>query len=142
MGTPRALRGSLQRFCRSLAKKACMSRWGPAIGQCKASVPSGIERALESLCYGWSMFSNPALDRLTDQALLDQFGNLVQQGHHHTLALLRHIDVIDRRKLWAKYGHPSMFDFCVSRHHMSSRPLSSASVPREPPGAFPCCSRW
>ena len=57
--------------------------------------------------------------QMTDQALIDQFGNLVQQGHHHTVALLRHIDVIDRRKLWAKYGHPSLFEFCVARHHMS-----------------------
>lgn len=65
------------------------------------------------------MSSINSLDRLTDQALLDQFGDLVQQGHHHTIALLRHIDAIDRRKLWAKYGHPSLFDFCVGRHHMS-----------------------
>src|SRR5688572_11096028 len=62
---------------------------------------------------------SPFLDKLTDQALLDQFGALVQRGHQHTLALLRHIDAIDTRKLWAKYGHPSMFDLCVSRYPMS-----------------------
>ena len=65
------------------------------------------------------MSSHSSLDGLTDQALLDQFGRLVHQDHHHTLALLRHIEAIDRRKLWAKYGHPSMFDLCVSRYHMS-----------------------
>jgi len=65
------------------------------------------------------MSANHPLEKLTDQALLDQFSDLVQQSHHHTAALLRYIDVIDRRKLWAKYGHPSLFDFCVSRHHMS-----------------------
>lgn len=65
------------------------------------------------------MSSNPTLDQLTDQSLLDQFGILVQRGNDHTAALLRHIDAIDRRQLWASYGHPSMFDFCVSRHHMS-----------------------
>src|SRR6187200_3001261 len=65
------------------------------------------------------MSSTTLLESLTDQALLDQFGDLVQQGHHLTVALLRHIDVIDRRKLWAKYGHPSLFDFCVARHRMS-----------------------
>ena len=65
------------------------------------------------------MSSNPSLDRLTDQALLAQFGDLVQKDQQHTAALLRHIDVIDRRQLWAQYGHPSMFDLCVVRYHMS-----------------------
>jgi len=59
------------------------------------------------------------LGRLTDQALLDQFGGLVQLDQRHTENLLRHIAEIDRRQLWAKYGHPSLFDFCLSRFHMS-----------------------
>src|SRR6186713_196976 len=59
------------------------------------------------------------LDRLSDEVLLCQFGDLVQQDQRRTASLLRHIDVIDRRKLWAKRGHPSMFDFCVARYHMS-----------------------
>src|SRR5688572_27879225 len=65
------------------------------------------------------MTSTPSLDRLSDQALLCQFGDLVQRDHDHTASLLRHIDAIDRRKLWAKQGHPSMFDFCVARYNMS-----------------------
>ena len=65
------------------------------------------------------MPSNPSLERLSDQALLCQFGDLVQQDQDRTASLLRHIDAIDRRKLWAKQGHPSMFDFCVARYHMS-----------------------
>ena len=91
------------------------------------------------------MSSNPLLDRLTDQALLDQFGDLVQQGHHHTAALLRHIDVIDRRKLWAKYGHPSLFDFCVSRHHMSestaAKRIGAARAARRFPVLFEMVGR-
>jgi len=70
-------------------------------------------------CYAWWMLSKPALDRLTDQALLDQFGDLVRQDRQHTASLLKHIDEIDRRKLWAKYGHSCLFDFCVARYHMS-----------------------
>src|SRR5688572_26484220 len=65
------------------------------------------------------MNSTPPLKRLTDQALLSQFGELVHKDNHHTAHLLRHIDAIDRRQLWAKQGHPSMFDFLVARHHMS-----------------------
>src|SRR5688572_2542517 len=65
------------------------------------------------------MTSNLALDRLSDDVLLCQFGTLIQQDHRRTASLLRHLDAIDRRKLWAKRGHPSMFEFCVSRYHMS-----------------------
>src|SRR5688572_21186329 len=65
------------------------------------------------------MFSQSALDSLNDRALLSQFGDLVRQDHEGKANLLRHIDVIDRRKLWAKLGHPSLFDFLVARYHMS-----------------------
>ena len=65
------------------------------------------------------MTSNPALDRLSDDVLLCQFGDLVQQDQRRTASLLKHIDAIDQRKLWAKRGHPSMFEFCVARYRMS-----------------------
>ncbi len=63
--------------------------------------------------------SNPRLERLSDQALLSEFNELVRQDQHHVASLLRHIDVIDRRKLWARRGHSSLFDFLVRRYHMS-----------------------
>ena len=56
---------------------------------------------------------------MNDQALLSQFGDLVRQSHEGKANLLHHIDVIDRRKLWARLGHPSLFDFLVIRYHMS-----------------------
>src|SRR5688572_6840084 len=51
-----------------------------------------------------------SLESLSDRTLLGQFGDLVQQDCEGNAQLLRYIDVIDRRKLWAKQGHPSMFD--------------------------------
>src|SRR5688572_23290424 len=65
------------------------------------------------------MTSTPALDTLSDHALLCQFGDLVERDRQGTADLLRHVDAIDRRQLWAKQGHPSLFDFCVTRYHMS-----------------------
>ena len=65
------------------------------------------------------MSTLPSFENLSYQALLHQFGDLVQQDQHHTATLLRHIDAIDRRQLWAKQGYPSMFAVCVSRYHMS-----------------------
>src|SRR6186997_3337160 len=59
------------------------------------------------------------LESLNDSALLSQFGDLVRQDHEGNANLLRHIDAIDRRPLWAQLGYPSMFAFLVSRYHMS-----------------------
>src|SRR6187455_2216084 len=73
------------------------------------------------------MSSNLSLDRLSDAGLL------------------RHIDVIDRRKLWAKRGHPSMFDFCVSRYHMSEstagKRIGAARTARRFPVLFAMIAR-
>jgi len=45
------------------------------------------------------MTSNLALERLSDDVLIRQFGDLVQDDQRRTASLLRHIDAIDRRKL-------------------------------------------
>ncbi|HEY3496607.1 MAG TPA: hypothetical protein VGK73_18035, partial [Polyangiaceae bacterium] len=65
------------------------------------------------------MPNNHSLDALNDSALLSQFGDLVREAHEGNALLLRHIDVIDRRKLWAKLGYSSLFNFLVGRYHMS-----------------------
>lgn len=65
------------------------------------------------------MNSNLSLETLSDEALMRRFGELVEQDRRRTAALLRHIEVIDRRKIWAKLGYPSMFALCVNRYHMS-----------------------
>src|SRR6187399_851658 len=65
------------------------------------------------------MSTHHSLEALNDHTLLSQFGVLVRQDHEGNANLLRHIDAIDRRQLWAKLGYPSMFAFLVSRYHMS-----------------------
>lgn len=65
------------------------------------------------------MTATSTLDSLTDRTLLDQFGELVRLDCDGNANLLRHIDVIDRRQLWAKLGYPSTFAFLVGRYHMS-----------------------
>src|SRR6187549_3772027 len=91
------------------------------------------------------MSSNLSLDRLSDDVLLCQFGALVQQDHRRTASLLRHIDAIDRRKLWAKQGHPSMFDWLVVRHHMSEstagKRIGAARTARRFPVLFTMVAR-
>ena len=53
------------------------------------------------------------LESLKDQVLLSQFADLVRQDREGNANLLRHIDTIDRRRLWARLGHPSLFDLWV-----------------------------
>ena len=65
------------------------------------------------------MITRHALEALNDHALFSQFGDLLRQNHEGNANLLRHIDAIDGRQLWAKLGYPSLFAFLVTRHHMS-----------------------
>src|SRR6187402_442586 len=91
------------------------------------------------------MTSTPALDTLSDRALLCQFSELVQRDRQGAADLLRHIDVIDQRQLWAKLGHPSMFDFCVTRYHMSEstagKRIGAARTARRFPVVFDMVER-
>jgi len=91
------------------------------------------------------MLSNPSPDALNDQALLARFGELMRQTREGNAQLLRHIDVIDQRKLWAKLGHPTMFDFLVARYHMSEatafKRIGAARTARRFPGLFAMVAR-
>lgn len=91
------------------------------------------------------MISTPALDTLSDRALLGQFSELVERDRQGAADLLRHIDAIDQRQLWAKQGHPSMFHFCVSRYHMSEstagKRIGAARTARRFPVVFDMVAR-
>jgi len=59
------------------------------------------------------------LDALSDDDLLRCFGSAVSSDNRNNEELLRLIDAVGRRRLWAELAHSSMFDFCVKRFHMS-----------------------
>ena len=77
--------------------------------------------------------------------LLDRFSDLVARDQHHSASLLRHIDAIDQRQLWAKQGYPSLFELCVSRYHMSEstagKRIGAARIARRFPVIFEMVSR-
>jgi hypothetical protein len=58
-------------------------------------------------------------DSVSDKALIGQFTALVKQDQRATADLLRYLDAIDRRQLWAKLGYSSLFVFCQQRFNMS-----------------------
>src|SRR6187399_851008 len=91
------------------------------------------------------MFTSHSLEALNDHALLSQFGDLLRQDREGNANLLRHIDAIDRRQLWAKLGYPSMFAFLVTRHHMSEssagKRIGAARTARRFPVLFAMVAR-
>ena len=77
------------------------------------------------------------LDRLSDDALLDGIGAAVQNDNEQTAVLLRYVAEVDRRSLWQRCGHSSLFEFLVQRFHMSEakayRRIRAARAGREFP---------
>ena len=65
------------------------------------------------------MTGEHGLDTLSDDALLDELGALVQEDTERTAVLLRYVAEVDRRSLWQRCGHSSLFGFLVERFHMS-----------------------
>jgi hypothetical protein len=66
-----------------------------------------------------AMSSMQCFDSVSDQVLLGQFTALVTQDQRVSADLLRYLDAIDRRQLWAKFGYSSLFVFCQKRFNMS-----------------------
>lgn len=91
------------------------------------------------------MSSSHDLSALTDSILLTELAELVRRDHQHTARLLRYLDEVDRRELWARLGHPSMFDFCVVRFHMSEseagKRIGAARAARRLPALFEMVAR-
>ncbi|HAM34946.1 MAG TPA: hypothetical protein DEB40_04130 [Elusimicrobia bacterium] len=54
-----------------------------------------------------------AYRRLGDKELLARLKSLVDEEKRHLVGLLACLDEVDRRKLFAKQGYPSMFAYCV-----------------------------
>jgi len=111
----------------------------------RRALAPAIEELQNPPWYSWFMTETHSLDSLSDRALLCQFGDLVQQDHEGKAHLLRHIDLIERRKLFAKQGHSSMFDFLCSRYHMSEstafKRIGAARTARRFPVLFEMVAR-
>lgn len=86
-----------------------------------------------------------SLHILGDDALREHFTLLVATDHQTTADLLRCIDEIDHRKLWAKEGCSSMFVWCVKRFFMSesmvSKRIRAARTARRFPLIFEMVAR-
>jgi hypothetical protein len=62
-----------------------------------------------------------SLAHLSEEELLNHFGQLDVRDRANTARLLVAIAEIDERKLWAKHACPSMFAFCMKRYHWSEQ---------------------
>ena len=51
--------------------------------------------------------------RATDNELIDQLKDLVKNGRHLLIDILRHLQEVEERELHLKRGFPSLFAFCL-----------------------------
>jgi hypothetical protein len=91
------------------------------------------------------MHDESGLASFSDHHLLARLAELVRKDQEQTVSLVRYIDEIDQRELWAKLGHPSMFDFCVVRFRMSEstagKRIGAARTARRFPAIFDMIAR-
>ena len=62
----------------------------------------------------------PALNSLSDRALLAQIKRLRMREHLTTIEILLHLNEVERRRLHLKLGYSSLFDYCVRHLRYSS----------------------
>ena len=82
---------------------------------------------------------------MDDGTLLGRFTQLVLDDRRNRASMLRHLAEIDRRKLWAKQGHSSMFGWCVVRFNWSEstagKRIGAARTARRFPVLFDMVAR-
>ena len=81
-----------------------------------------------------------SLSHLADRTLLEQFLAFLKQDCGTTATLLAYVAEVDRRRLYAPAGYPSMYAFCVHELHMSEdvafKRIRAARAAREFPAIF------
>ncbi len=80
----------------------------------------------------------PSLIRkLSDRDLIDQLRTSVQEERRQTALVLEFLREVDRRRLYADFGHPSLWEFCLKELSYSeaaaSRRIASMRLLREIP---------
>lgn len=77
---------------------------------------------------------------LTDKELIEHTDELVGRERRITIAILRHLAEIDRRRLYAPLGYSSLFDYCRRRLKYSesgaNRRIRAARCARRFPSAY------
>ena len=81
------------------------------------------------------------LDHLSDRELIASLGGVLQAQHQTLGDLVAHLGEVEERRLHLEAAHPSLFDYCVSRLHMSEdeacRRIELARLARRFPALFP-----
>lgn len=81
------------------------------------------------------------LKHLLDNVLVEDTKKLVLIENKTTAEILKHLEEIDRRKLFADYGYPSMISFCIKELKYSEgaayRRIQAARLVREIPETLP-----
>lgn len=77
------------------------------------------------------------MKKLNDQELIDHLKLAVREERRLAVQILEYLHEVDRRKLYADFGHPSLWDFCTKELGYSegaaSRRIGSMRLLREMP---------
>ena len=85
--------------------------------------------------------THPSLDHLSSAELLDRTRQVAAQERKVTALVLEHLREVERRRLYADLGYPSLFEFAVSELKYSEssahRRISAMRLSREVPSVAP-----
>jgi hypothetical protein len=91
----------------------------------------------KSPCYKKRMNNIDELRSLSDDDLLRRLSNVLAQSRRVEWVLIAHIAEVDARRLYAREGWPSMYQYCVDVLHLSEseayRRIAAARVSRSYP---------
>ena len=65
------------------------------------------------------MIALASLARLSSDELLGSLGRLVHEHRRLTASLVAHLAEVERRRLHAQQGYPSLFAYCTQALHFS-----------------------
>jgi len=71
-----------------------------------------LKPCYKSISFKWGTFMNE-ISKLSDTNLISEVKRLVSEERRLTADLLHYLCEVRRRRLFAQYGYPSLFTFCV-----------------------------
>ena len=83
------------------------------------------------------------LAAVPDDELLHRLAELLRQSRRLESEIVEHIAEVDGRRLFAREGTPSMFEYCTNVLHLSEAEASCASRWLESHASIRCsCASW
>ncbi|MDQ7844823.1 MAG: hypothetical protein RB145_13865, partial [Armatimonadota bacterium] len=83
------------------------------------SAHTDVQRSLGDVPRPFGSEALASIGRLSDGELLARVRDLAQREREGTAALIAHLAVLDRRRLYLREGYSSLFTYCTRALHFS-----------------------